>query len=136
MTDFLDGRLVIESLSPERDSAGRFRSEDARGHLALILADANVEYVEFAEFAAAGVARGNHYHQHYIEELYVITGSIQMKAKALDGGDPVTVRLEAGSMTTIHPGIAHVFEALGPAAAISMGKRSNPFTDRHAYTAF
>lgn len=135
-TEYLAGLVIVETLGIIPDSFGRFRNGDDRGEVAMIVSGSTIQYVEFAEFRSKGVKRGYHYHERYLERLYVLQGKILMAIRPLDRGSQTDITLSSGDIVTIYPGVAHAFFSKEPSLVLSMGSEDNPFTDRHLVTDF
>lgn len=109
------------------------RYADARGET-VIIAEDDLNFVEYLEFRAAGDVRGGHWHDGFSERLYVIAGALDAELASLDGGAfrlVESMRLEAGMTLTIPPTVAHRFTACEPASAIAFGLGTSPLRDRH-----
>lgn len=99
----------------------------------MLVADDKIEHIEYAEFREAHVRRGDHFHKHYVEKLYVIRGALLLAVSDMRDQESVTVKLGAGDVVTIQPGIAHGFYALEPSMVLSAGYGDKPFVDRYPY---
>lgn len=126
MRSYLDGGLTVEVLGGDI-AAGLFRAADARGGVAWLTRGEPFEYLHVVEFSHAGARRGFHVHQGHRERLYVFSGTIRLIAEA--GGETVQVALEAGSLATFAPGVAHGLIAESPSIAVSYGSGTDPITD-------
>jgi len=131
---YFNGQLIVEQLTRAADSEGRFRNNDERGEVAMIITNGSLEYVELAEFAHRGIRRGYHYHTAYTEQLYVISGKLYIAAEMLETGEKTLLEINAGDVIKIKPGVAHAFIALEKSLVLSMGSGADPFADRHRFT--
>lgn len=126
MRSYLDGGLTVEVLGGDA-AAGLFRAADARGGVAWLARGEPFAYLHAVEFRAAGDRRGFHAHAAHRERLYVFSGALRLLAEA--GGETVDVVLEAGSLATFAPGVAHGLIAESPAFAVSFGSGADPIHD-------
>ena len=84
-----------------------------------------VRFVAHLEFrAAAGAARGNHYHLARTETLTVLRGRLRARVHDLDTGERAEWTLEAGDQVTMFPRCAHAYLALEDAAAIEVSSHA------------
>jgi quercetin dioxygenase-like cupin family protein len=123
---YLDGGLTVEVLGGDVD-AGLFRAEDARGGVAWLARGEAFQYLHAVEFSGPGARRGFHVHHGHRERLYVFSGTLRLVAER--GGETVDLPLEAGSLATFAPGVAHGLIAQSPAFAVSFGSGTDPITD-------
>jgi dTDP-4-dehydrorhamnose 3,5-epimerase-like enzyme len=128
MTSHLDGAVTIESVGTS-SADGLFRASDARGEVAWPAVGERSDYLHVIEFAEAGVRRGFHAHPGHRERLYVFRGALRVLVHAAEGGDTVELRVAAGELIRMEPGVAHGFVALEPTLAVAMGTGSNPLED-------
>lgn len=126
MRSYLDGALTVEVLGGDV-AAGLFRAADARGGVAWLARGEAFEYLHVVEFSHAGARRGFHVHQGHRERLYVFSGALRLVAER--AGETVGVTLDAGSLATFAPGVAHGLIAESPAIAVSFGGGTDPITD-------
>ncbi|HEX6041003.1 cupin domain-containing protein [Longimicrobium sp.] len=126
MRSYLDGGLTVEVLGGDA-AAGLFRAADARGGVAWLARGEAYAYLHAVEFSAPGDRRGFHVHAGHRERLYVFSGTLRLLAEA--GGERVDLVLEAGSIVTFAPGVAHGFIAESPVFAVSVGNGTDPIHD-------
>lgn len=126
MCSYLDGGLTVEVLGGD-GAHGLFRAEDARGGVAWLVRGQPFEYLHVVEFSRAGARRGFHVHRDHRERLYVFSGTLRLLAER--GGETVDLPLEAGSLATFAPGVAHGLIAQSPAFAVSFGSGADPIAD-------
>jgi dTDP-4-dehydrorhamnose 3,5-epimerase-like enzyme len=122
---YLEGLVSVERLERE-PSDGRFRTADERGAVAWLARGRRYDYIHVIEFAREGVRRGFHAHAGHTETLYVFSGRLRTFARQAEGGETVTMALEAGDLATFAPGTAHGFEALEPTIAVALGTGDDP----------
>jgi quercetin dioxygenase-like cupin family protein len=123
---YLDGGVTVEVLGGD-SAAGLFRAGDARGGVAWLTRGEPFHYLHVVEFRAPGDRRGFHVHQGHDERLYVFSGTLRLIAE--HKGEKADLLLEAGSLVTFLPGVAHGFVAESPVIAVSFGSGTDPMTD-------
>lgn len=64
--------------------------------------------------------RGNHFHNHKTETLYVVSGLLRATYTDLDADQTATVILEPGDLVTVAPRCAHSYVALEHSFALEM----------------
>ena len=133
---YLNDNMVVESSPKVEGGSNRFWHSDKRGEVSVILDNVDVNFLEFAEFAAAGIKRGHHCHEEYTEHLYVLNGEVKVIAKSLYTGEEISFIIKKGDLLTIKPKIAHGFISLTQAEVLTMGSGSNPFNDRKSFSDF
>lgn len=126
MESYLDGRLSVEVLGSDA-AVGLFRAGDARGGVAWLARGEAFAYLHAVEFRAPGDRRGFHVHAGHRERLYVFSGTLRLLAEA--DGETVSLMLEAGSLATFAPGVAHGLIAESAAFAVSFGSGTDPIHD-------
>ncbi len=123
VTTFLDGRVLKRSLEPftpplPPDAPVLKRLNLAQGELAHFWnGEEPIRYIASLELRA-GTERGNHYHVHKRECIYVISGKISVAVE-----DPASRRhdnfvLQGGDLAVIDTGIAHVYCIAIPGLAV------------------
>jgi quercetin dioxygenase-like cupin family protein len=123
---YLDGGLTVEVLGGDV-AAGTFRAEDARGGVAWLARGEPFQYLHAISFSGPGVRRGFHSHPGHRERLYVFSGRLRLTAG--QGGETVDVMLDAGTLATFAPGVAHGLIAESAAFAVSFGNGTDPIAD-------
>jgi quercetin dioxygenase-like cupin family protein len=123
---YLDGGVTVEVLGGD-SAAGLFRAGDVRGGVAWLTRGEPFQYLHVVEFRNAGDRRGFHVHHGHDERLYVFSGALRLIAE--HNGETLDLRLDAGSLVTFVPGVAHGFIAESPAIAVSFGNGTDPMTD-------
>lgn len=123
---YLDGGVTVEALGGD-SAAGLFRAGDGRGGVAWLTRGEPFEYLHVVEFRAPGDRRGFHVHEGHSERLYIFSGTLRLVAE--HNGDKVDLSLDAGSLVTFTPGVAHGFVAQSPAIAVSFGSGTDPMKD-------
>lgn len=133
---FLDGRVLKRSLPvfslPIPVSAPVLkRLKLNQGELAHFWnGEESIHYIAFLELRA-GTERGNHYHIHKRERIYVVSGEISVLVE-----DPASRRhnnflLRTGDLGVINAGIAHVYRMTSSGQAIEFA--STPFDAADVY---
>jgi mannose-6-phosphate isomerase-like protein (cupin superfamily) len=96
---------------------GRIMTE--AGEITQLVSGPVVRYVAALEFRyPPPLPRGNHYHQHKHETLYVVYGRLRGIFVDIDTAEQTTVELVAGDLVVIQPRCAHVFVPLAASRAI------------------
>ena len=123
---YLDGGMTVEVLGGD-SAAGLFRAGDARGGVAWLTRGEAFQYLHVVEFRNPGDRRGFHVHEGHNERLYVFSGTLRLIAE--HRGERVDLLLDAGSLVSFSPGVAHGFIAGAPAIAVSFGSGTDPMKD-------
>jgi quercetin dioxygenase-like cupin family protein len=123
---YLDGGLTVEVLGADA-VAGRFRGRDARGEVAWLARGEPYDSLHAISFSAPGVRRGFHLHAGHRESLYVVSGTLRLIAGR--GGEMVELTLDAGTLATFEPGVAHGLIAESASFAVSFGSGTDPVAD-------
>jgi quercetin dioxygenase-like cupin family protein len=123
---YLDGGLTVEVLGADA-GAGRFRGSDARGEVAWLARGEPFDSLHAISFSGPGVRRGFHLHAGHTERLYVASGTLRLLAGR--GGETVELTLDAGTLATFAPGVAHGLIAESPAFAVAFGSGTDPVSD-------
>ncbi len=90
-----DAPVLKRLLLPQGELAQFHDSDEAMRYMALI------------ELKAGGV-RGNHYHRHKKEFIYVLSGGFDLTVVEVENpSKPATFAVNAGERVIIEPGIAH-----------------------------
>lgn len=126
MQRYLGGGMTVEVLGGD-SAAGLFRAGDARGGVAWLSRGDPIEYLHVVGFSHPGARRGFHVHARHRERLYVFSGALRLVAE--HEGETVDLLLDAGSLVTFAPGVAHGFIAESPSFAVSFGTGADPMTD-------
>jgi len=134
MEIFLGGRVLLEKLTPESDSSGRFQTQDDRGRVALFSPRQPANHLEYVEFSERGVTRGFHYHEDLTEVIYTCWGNLTIALRLVDEGEQVELNLGQGDLLTIGPGIAHAVLAQETSTIIAtFSGTQSPLVDRVRY---
>lgn len=126
MRSYLDGWVTVEVLGGD-SAAGLFRASDQRGGVAWLSRGEPFPYLHVVEFRGPGDRRGFHVHEGHNERLYVFSGTLRLIAE--HDGERIDELLEAGSLVSFAPGVAHGFIADAPTIAISFGTGTDPMKD-------
>ncbi len=112
---FLQGKVLRRSLpvikgTPSAAAPVLKRLQLPQGELAHIWnGDEPIRYIAVLELRA-GTVRGNHYHLHKRELVYVISGQINVAVQDIQTRERATFRLAAGDLGVIDTSVAHVYE--------------------------
>ena len=119
----LDGRvkkvsLPVFSSPPGTDAPLLKRLLLPNGELAQFADGAEpLRYVAAVELRPGGI-RGNHYHLHKHESLYLFSGALTLFVGDPGSGARGRLDMSAGDLAIIPPGIAHALQVLQPGIAI------------------
>lgn len=119
--------------APLGEQGGRIMSD--AGEIAQIMSGATMQYLAYLELAGdPPQPRGNHYHAHKDERIYILTGRVVLVWQQVQGGTAHgSHRLAAGDLVTIPPYWAHAVQPLGYAQALEFAPTPFDATDRYAY---
>jgi mannose-6-phosphate isomerase-like protein (cupin superfamily) len=121
---------VVEPPAPP--DGGRIQT--AAGELAQIVNGLELRYLAYVEFKVdAPILRGNHYHEHKHEFLYVISGRLRARYLDLDSGETAEVLLEAGDLVTVAPRCGHVYHPLEYSQAVEFSANAYDPADTLPY---
>ena len=118
-TSFLNGKVLKVSLpafksAPPPDAPGPKRLFLPQGELAHFYdGPEGIQYIAFMELRE-GSLRGNHWHRVKKEHIYVITGELLLVVREVEvtSDRAVSVKLQAGDLAIIAPGVAHALKAI------------------------
>jgi mannose-6-phosphate isomerase-like protein (cupin superfamily) len=68
-----------------------------------------IHYIAFIELKA-GTQRGNHFHKHKFEWIYVLTGEFLLRAEEVETHERQKLTVRGGDLINIRPGVAHVLD--------------------------
>lgn len=91
-----------------------------------------MRYLAFVELVPKGV-RGNHFHHHKEEWIYVISGSLSLVLEHVKSKERGSLELRAGDLVFIPTGIAHALRTIQPGQAIEFSPSRFDPGDIHAY---
>jgi mannose-6-phosphate isomerase-like protein (cupin superfamily) len=137
--ELLGGKVVKESLpitrgAPAPGASRLKRLMLAQGELAHVHdGPAGIQYIASVELREGGL-RGNHYHKHKEEFLYIIEGEILLVVEDVENRARESVSLGAGDLGVIAAGVAHVFRPLKPGRAIEFSPTRFDAADIYAYS--
>jgi len=121
--EYLSGKvrkwtLPQVSPGPRADEFALKRLVLAQGELAQIYdAEEGIRYLACIELIP-GTVRGNHFHKHKLEWVYVLSGSTNLHVKET-GTDQVTMlQLGKGDLVFVATGVAHALQVTGAGEAI------------------
>jgi quercetin dioxygenase-like cupin family protein len=58
-----------------------------------------------------GQERGHHYHQRKTENVYILSGEMDLLVEDLESGSKETILVQAGDRLTIRPHLAHAYRS-------------------------
>ena len=137
-SEFLGGKVLKRALTvvhppfgPDAPTIKRLMLP--QGELAQFYdADEPIRYLACIELRAGSV-RGNHYHLAKRESLYVVQGEGMLIVEDIESKARDTVSFRAGDLLSIHTGIAHAVQIVGPGQAVEFsGTRFDP-ADIHKF---
>jgi mannose-6-phosphate isomerase-like protein (cupin superfamily) len=121
---FLSGKVAKHTLPVIQGGAvgarmpPRKRLMLSQGELAEVHDGAEeIRYLAIIELRAGGT-RGNHYHKVKQELVYVIEGELLVTLQDPESGMRDSLRLEAGELAIIPPGVAHARQTILPGKAL------------------
>ncbi len=89
--------------------------EDERGTIADILYKQNVQHVAIIESRSSGLIRGNHYHKHSTQSIFITKGALRYWYQPFDKSVPVkSVLAEEYDLVVTPPYEVHALEILEP----------------------
>jgi mannose-6-phosphate isomerase-like protein (cupin superfamily) len=102
-----------------------------QGELAQIHdSDQGMRYLAVIEFRPGGV-RGNHYHKHKEEWVYLIEGEVGLTVEDMRTRTRESLVLVAGDLVRIGLEVAHAFQTLEPGRAIEFSPSRFDAEDTH-----
>ena len=99
---------------------------DTRGELVQIANRASECFrrlVYFELSKGSGKDRGHHYHSIEEEQVYIISGKVQVLVKDLSNNEIALIDLKAGDKIRIAPGIAHAYRSSSGAQVLEYANR-------------
>jgi mannose-6-phosphate isomerase-like protein (cupin superfamily) len=91
-----------------------------------------IRYLAAFEVRAGGV-RGNHYHKHKRESVYLISGEFNLVLEELETGERDTLSVVAGDLVFISPGVAHALKTVHPGLALEFAPEPLDPADTHRH---
>src|SRR5712691_3497790 len=90
-------------------------TSDHRGQISDIFYKVNIEHVAVIESKAAGLIRGNHYHKHTTQHIFMTKGSLRYWYQPVDKSQPVkSVLAKEYELVSTPPYEVHALEILEP----------------------
>lgn len=118
---FLGGKVCKWSLPVVEGASGAFEPKRLmlpQGELARIYdADEGIRYIACLELRA-GTVRGNHYHLHKEEWVYVLQGELALLLQDRATQERESVPIRVGDLAFIPAGVAHAMRAVQPGHAV------------------
>lgn len=99
----------------------RVNFKDSRGEIRDLITHTPVDAVTLIT-CTKGAIRGNHYHKKTTQYDYVLSGTLRCVSKDMKTGKQTRAMLSAGDVAVHPPFEAHAFEAVSPAAFLSLTK--------------
>lgn len=135
-----DGRLLKRTLrllqpGPETSVLEMKRLDLAQGELIQLFTgtgERTLRYLAIIEFRP-DQPRGNHYHLRKEEWVYVILGHVDLVARDRSSNSTTQLRLNAGDVAFIGPGVEHVLKP--GAAGYGIEFSTTPFDPQDTYRA-
>ncbi|MHC1768495.1 MAG: cupin domain-containing protein [Verrucomicrobiia bacterium] len=94
--------------------------------------DEPILYLAFIELRD-GTVRGNHFHKSKKEYVYMLEGEVLLVAEDIESKTRETLRLEAGQLAVILPGVAHAMQVVKPGGAIEYSPARFDAEDTYRY---
>ncbi len=94
--------------------------------------DEGARYVAVLELRASAV-RGNHYHLSKQEWVYIIEGAMLLFVEDRQTRERHRLKLEAGDVAVINPGVVHAYQTLEPGRAVECSPTRFDATDVYPY---
>ncbi|MFG3687838.1 cupin domain-containing protein [Micromonospora sp. NPDC047740] len=125
-------RRLPVTMPPIPPGGGRIQSP--AGELAQVVNGDSYKFLAYVEFRPdASKPRGNHFHAHKTELLYLISGRVRAVYQDLDSGERAELTLEPGDLVTVQPRCAHVYYALEYSQAVELADHPYDPADTHPY---
>ena len=137
--ELLGGRLVVQRLpivvGPPGPEAPRLkRLKLAQGELAHVYdGPEGINYIAFIELREGGF-RGNHFHKHKKEFLYILEGEILLVVEDMATKARDSVSVGVGDLAVISTEIAHAFRPVKPGRAIEFAPARFDAADAYPYS--
>src|SRR5205814_4185403 len=125
-TSYLNGKVVKTSLPvfnsmPPSEASGPKRLFLPQGELAHFNnGPEGIQYSAFMQLREGSI-RGNHWHKVNQEHIYVIAGELLLAAREVASKSAVSIKLVAGDLVVIAPGVAHALKTIAPGQAVEFG---------------
>jgi mannose-6-phosphate isomerase-like protein (cupin superfamily) len=106
-------KVTIEKLPTDGNDNSERRIFSSKGEMAQILNRANEAYrhLVYWDLDKAGQERGHHYHQRKTENVYILSGEMDLLLEDLESGIKEKVLVQAGDRLTIGPNLAHAYRS-------------------------
>ena len=90
-------------------------TSDERGQISDILYKSPFQHAAIIESRRGGLIRGNHYHKHSTQHIFMTKGSLRYWYQPLDKSEPVrSILLQEYELVTSPPYEVHALEILEP----------------------
>lgn len=100
-------RITLTRLPLTEEFSTEKRHRDERGEAHLILNGPTIQRLGYITLLAGKGSRGNHWHRHKTEGLYVVQGQARVEFVCVESAEQLVVQLEVGDRLDIPPGLAH-----------------------------
>ncbi len=91
-----------------------------------------MRYIAFVELRQNSV-RGNHFHKRKQELIYILTGEVLLTLEDVERKTRETMRVQAGELVIIAPGVAHVFQITTSGQAVEFSTATFDPADTFRY---
>jgi len=112
----LDKKVIIEPLPIGGDNSLERRIFSEKGEMAQILNRADEAFKQLVYWELDSTKpdqeRGHHYHERRIEQIYVLTGALELLLKDIENSDIKKMIIKVGDRVTISPKVAHAYRSL------------------------
>ena len=98
---------------------------NGKGRSLFLNSTQSINTVAVWESEASTAVRGNHYHLHKNEIVYIIKGKVKIYYWLPEKEEIENILVESGDLITIKPGLGHAYQAIDNTLAFEMG--SHPY---------
>jgi len=109
----LTTKLTIEKLPTDGNDHSERRIFSSKGEMAQILNrnHESFKHLVYWDLDKTGQERGHHYHQRKTENVYILSGEMDLLLEDLESGSKETILIQAGDRLTIRPNLAHAYRS-------------------------
>jgi dTDP-4-dehydrorhamnose 3,5-epimerase-like enzyme len=106
-------KVSIEKLSTDGNENSERRIFSSKGEMAQILNRNHEAYrhLVYWDLDKTGQERGHHYHQRKTENVYILTGEMDLLLEDLESGLKEKILVQAGNRLTLSPHLAHAYRS-------------------------
>ncbi len=94
---------------------------DNKGRSIFLNSTKSINTFAILEIIPGAEIRGNHYHLHKSETMYIIDGKVTLYYWLPDKSEVEETLVESGHLITIKPGLGHAYKAINKTLAFEMG---------------